>query len=132
MKLELKHLAPYLPYGLEIKTHLLTNANRIKVTAVLIHDQIEYYDEDSGYEIINFTDIKPILRPLSDLTKEIEHDGRRFVPANIMGYEKGQYYLMRKPTNYNMSYNNVTQLLEWHFDVFGLIDNGLAININEL
>ena len=31
-----------------------------------------------------------------------------------------------------MSYGLVSKLIEWHFDVFGLIEKGLAIDINTL
>ena len=33
-------------------------------------------------ELLNFSNVyQPILRPLSDLTKEIEHNGEKFIPA---------------------------------------------------
>ena len=82
MKLELKHLAGYLPYGLK------------------------YKDIPKGFDGIRELDIKtfdwclengkPILRPLSDLTKEIEVNGEKFVPyinlakkyAEMSGYNE--------------------------------------------
>jgi hypothetical protein len=30
------------------------------------------------------------------------------------------------------NYEDIVKLFEWHFDVFGLIDAGLAIDINTL
>ena len=112
-----------------------------------------------------FEDIKPILRPLSDLTKEIEIDGEKFVPAiklaeinianggqrDIAPTIEFNAKITNKPfgkllkvtkcdTWYLMiSFNNTERikhflfikLLEWHFDVFGLIPEGLAIDINE-
>lgn len=112
MKLELKHLAGYLPYKLQIEDYEpkfmifdLTGAN------------IEY--------VIHYK-TKPILRPLSDLTKEIEVNGEKFVPyENLSAHFEVEYYG-------NMLHKNVEKLLEWHFDVFGLIENGLAIDINTL
>ena len=45
-------------------------------------DELLIYDNNDGsieeyYENL----LKPILRPLSDLTKEIEHNGEKFIPA---------------------------------------------------
>lgn len=113
------------------------------------------------------------LRPLSDLTKEIEVNGEKFVPieklldihSNVnwsasdylevgsshndewwvsfkkkpsfyFGFNKIHgFYAMTKEGN-QQSLNNVYELyqklFEWHFDVFGLIDAGLAIDINTL
>jgi len=75
MELELKHLAAYLPYGLKIQGQ--THGEIQEMTGL-----------NSGVVMINhntkgwadFYDIKPILRPLSDLTKEIEINGEKFVP----------------------------------------------------
>lgn len=66
MKLELKHLAPYLPYGLKL---VYLDGS--------IRDLI-YLDLQSLSRIGIYC--KPILRPLSDLTKEIEVNGEKFVP----------------------------------------------------
>lgn len=49
---------------------------------------VELHCVDNGIGLVNFgwgdakefTNVKPILRPLSSLTKEIEHKGEKFVP----------------------------------------------------
>ena len=97
--------------------------------------------------------IKPILRPLSDLTKEIEVNGEKFVPIERMKrymlvdfkyidnsgvqsvhFPKGNICITS--INYEIAdecpLGFYTKLLEWHFDVFGLIESGLAINKNTL
>lgn len=138
MKLELKHLAPYLPYGLKIQTIGLYEdepyfimSTRYKIKEILIHDVIEYQDKY----------FKPILRPLSDLTKEIEHNGEKFVPLNeIKNLELYSHYELEDFVRNNFSYGNIdslsyqllNQLLEWHFDVFDLHSKGLCIYYNEL
>ena len=70
-KLELKHLAPYLPYGIKIKTN-----HGWEYLESLSSEFINIGNEDF-YE---FHEIKPYLRPLSNLIKEIEHNGEKFVP----------------------------------------------------
>jgi len=117
-KLELKHIAPYLPYKLKAKQFGKTlemvcqphKDNHIALFAILVNTQA-----------------KPILRPLSDLTKEIEHNGKKFVPLDRLtsrGFALANY---RK-----LPYGDIEKLFEWHFDVFGLIDQGLATDINQL
>ena len=80
---------------------------------------------------------KPILRPLSDLTKEIEVDGEKFVPAIELNWSNITTDILSKSINLTNKFNNLfafdyKKLLEWHFDVFGLIEKGLAIDINTL
>lgn len=135
-----------------------------------------------GFEL---HEVKPILRPLSDLTKEIEHNGVRITMMeeiakierpNIMNalnkvkditvFNRGMSFTSRKMgvayryedtvieiTHYKdavfhkkVTHGNdswvfsyfhnypaiIDKLLEWHFDIFGLLDDGLAIDINEL
>lgn len=128
-KLELKHLAAYLPYGFKAKIA----GQYIDKIIGLFNDGVynESYHPDDG-DLPLFIDIKPILRPLSDLTKEIEVNGEKFVPCEKLGYESGYKYLLKKPLKYNMVFQDGLKLFEWHFDVFGLIPEGLAIDINTL
>lgn len=75
MKLELKHLAPYLPYGLQV------NANNSDLHIENFTGEIsswEYYNTRfnvwNEYKIkshmVSIESIKPILRPISSMTKE--------------------------------------------------------------
>jgi hypothetical protein len=128
MKLELKHLAPYLPYGLKFYD------NNIKECSTLF--SIDFNDKyfsclaDDNYEVYNSDeyDYKPILRPLSDLTKEIEVNGKKFIPIQETDIDipfTSNYYFL-------VAYGDVEKLLQFHFDVFGLIEKELAIDINSL
>lgn len=85
-----------------------------------------------------------VLHSLSDLTKEIEVNGEKFVPNDklyelgLPTYEvgfgwsyKGMAFIVKKSID---SYN---KMIEWHFDVehfngVGLIESGLAIDTNTL
>lgn len=172
MKLELKHLAPYLPYGLKVKnenrTYKIITINGFYFSkSELILNSIELNGGISSKEI------KPILRPLSDLTKEIECNGKKVMPileiakvsdsyynwkfdnnslfhkSVFCNHENGTTYRFLINTNGKIFYSiNTTvdgcfmqtnnphlvmmKIFEMHFDVFGLIDAGLAININKL
>lgn len=139
-KLTIKELAPYLPYGLKIFSEdgnsydVITD---IQIAHIIKHNRIG--------------EVKPILRPLSDLTKEIKVNGEKFVPIEY--FELGDDYnesvdygngnikligLLKDMAKYNfidsnyMPYYVVQKLFEWHFDVFGLIEKRLAIDINTL
>jgi hypothetical protein len=118
MKLELKHLAPYLPYELKYK----------------FNNTIYYYQHCSTREF-DYENSRPILRPLSDLQKEIEVNGEKFVPQKKMPYLDFDWLITSvNPQEFVMknNYEDILKLFEWHFDIFGLIKNGLAIDINTL
>lgn len=119
------------------------------------------FQNDSGFPIVElgfmdkykfFSDKKynwlPILHPLSDLTKEIEHNGERFVPIERIRKDIGNVS-MYQYTNGDFEFNIESEyhsqeidlwdgfriaekLLEWHFDIFGLIEEGLAVDINKI
>ena len=114
MKLELKHLAPYLPYGLEALDYL---SKRVKIIG--LKNETYFIDSGNIYAYGDIQDCKPILHPLSDLEE--------FSPAI---YD----YLINKCEGYTvrLQYVDFKTLLENHFDVFGLIEQGLAIDINTL
>lgn len=141
MKLETKHLAPYLPYKLKMKFH---NWETYELHGLSFTDEGEPCTIRDGNFSMSRSNIKlsrPILRPLSDLTKKIEYDGREFIPYNelvdVYGFEhierankvnlQIEDYVVRR-----CSYYLIQKLLEWHFDIFGLIPKKLAIDINKL
>ena len=137
MKLELKHLAPYLPYGLKTKYFLSDAIVLNEGQPEELRDKL--LTEDNIKFVRNFC--KPILRPLSDLTKEIEVNGEKFKADNkFWGFNSFKYYFNQFDKwesafaylNSRAPYGLVQVLFEWHFDVFGLIPQGLAIDINTL
>ena len=131
-ELELKHIAPYLPYGL--KAQLIIKDKVVEtgeIRSVTHHDFATHPTKIS----INYGDaehiwmFKPILRPLSDLSDEYidsltnDLDDRgRFRDCVNMKLFKPEF----------LGYYLVQLLLENHFDIFGLIDSGLAIDKNTI
>ncbi len=127
MKLELKHLAPYLPYELKFKSSIGIRTLNLET--------INYWD--TGY----YLKLKPILRPLSDLDKEIDHNEEKFIPYDALKtiVSDEQWVKICETINepiytkvFDMPYWWVNKIYSWHFDVFGLIEEGLAIDINTL
>lgn len=139
--LTLEHLAPYLPYGIRANV----GETERNITAVSLDSPFVFVSSWKGSrekEMVSIEDIKPILRPISDLTIEIEHNGERFSPKNrIDQYTQvggdGKLYLLVDGALWSCNpllwdYYLVVKLISWHFDVFGLIDKGLAIDINSV
>ena len=169
MKLELKHIAPYLPFSLRFKAKNdvwemteINTTSQWKVWAgtewcckdLKFKPPINCKDNAKGYGF-ELHEVKPILRPLSDLDKNITHNGKTFNPVKelikmpitkesnaLMAFYSlntigvGKY--LEDVANYGdinpkyLSYPLASKLMEWHFDIYHLIDDGLAIDINEL
>lgn len=139
MKLELQHLAPYLPYKLMLSYFDISEYKRKAYLTGITLNEIEttYIRKIRGCsgDLISWSgnndvialQIKPILHPLSDLTKEIEVNKKRFVPIIEIGNS-----IDGGPGYTHSSLTALNKLFEWHFDVFGLIETGLAININTI
>lgn len=152
-KLKLEQLACYLPYGLKFiyndapikinEWELVSLGKRANSNEfVALATRADYKNQiHTTIELI-----KPILRPLSDLTNEIEHNGEKFVPKDILyknhcglefdkDFEVDTYSSGEGGHNsYSLweGYDVIQKLISWHFDIFGLIDAGLAIDINTL
>ena len=169
MGLELKHLAAYLPYKVQYQLYgnfpIKKGVNNIveniaEVTTQNFMRILDDYDKNR----------KPILRPLSDLIKEINIKGDVFIPLVTLCRDFGKrepcnisfgiQYLMHADNGgglkwwflYNKEnksfeltdddkemndyclpqYDMMAKLFEWHFDVFDLINKGLAVNIHDL
>lgn len=97
MKLEIKHIASYLPYGLE--------TNKGKVYGFTTGQNDIPFVECDYSELYPLEEIKPLLKPLSEFD-----DGEDNTPEEI---QKCCWVYTQK-------------LISEHYDVFGLIDNGLA------
>lgn len=135
--LELKHLAPYLPYGLKM---IYVHTNKIGQISN-IYTLGSGYNNDDIKISIDYSEgehiwmYKPILRPLSDLTKEIEIDGEKIVISNEYGYYRFDEMSTLKGGSVILSSIMLKEyeiILKYHFDIFGLIEKGFAIDINTL
>ena len=182
MKLELKHLAPYLPYEFKFISEMDKPYDEFGEVRVWTADGIIKLfgnfclitsENNDAYDI-NFS--KPILFPLSSLTKEITINGKNFMPiknlfelhhcgmrikerlqcfsfnknkikyddfncaitdgVNMFGYSNYGGFKAIDIDEYR-DYTVINQLellmklFEWKFDVFGLIEAGLAEPVTE-
>lgn len=155
-QLELKHIAPYLPYGVKFISELDKPYDELGKQPIWtlngVHELFSEYSllTKENKDSYDMAKCKLILRPLSQLIQEIEHNGKKFVP--IVDLEKIRIGIdiyrpinLDYPIEINIETENYSQtidlydgylvmqkLFEWNFDVFGLIDNGLALNMNEV
>ena len=168
MKLELKHFATYLPYKLKC-TRMKSDSKFVKDFGIKELIGLSFNTNRECFTCIfenselDINQVVPFLHPLSDLTKEIEVNGEKFIPMvellkldntqwlerNPNGrYSKIEYSQNEVLANATFTYQatlsihlhlkslenerswKIEKLKEWHFDIFGLIDAGLAIDIN--
>lgn len=136
MKLELKNIAPYLPYELKFQVPKYYNFGGTKTDMEIMEMQslkgtwIMFYEANSFHPLNKF---KPILRPLSDLIKpEFELDEWRKKAILFLDETANLPFNSRLEHVGSIMYSDVLFLLENHFDIFGLIKKELAIDINTL
>lgn len=128
--LELKDICGYLPYGLMQKHYNDVCSFTIATQSCMGKDVFHEMPIRFG---------KPILRPMSDLTKEITHRGEKFVPLDVLNNRghfiefdvAGLLYTVGgcMDSDWLMVFD---KLNEWMFDYRGLISAGLAIDVNTL
>lgn len=133
MELELKHLSPYLPYDLKVMAPY--EDRQIYSELILlskssgycnVRDARTYAGDVSEYKI---EAIKPILRPLSDITNE--HLQELFRKDEVAKIKK--LISQRDWQQYqDLDYSTILFFCVNHYDFQGLIDKGLAIDINTL
>lgn len=153
-KLELKDLAPYYAYELLFMSKYKT------IHKLGIHNEMRGKGIESR-TIDQCLEMKPLLRPMSDLTKEITHNGETFIPivrllrmkfpdepligrysiikVSKSGYPRAYFEFMATKDIriypfelFDAPYWIIQKLQEWHFDTEKLIERGLAINLNEV
>ena len=132
MNLELKHIAPYLPY--ELNLLYISKGESIKGTLTsLSHYVWETHPTRLGIDTDDKEHIwmfKPILRPLSTLntkfceTHNIEFTHRLWSDLNFNQDPK------KEGCSDYFTFKDIQLLAKFHFDLFGLIDAGLAVEMD--
>ena len=127
MKLELKHLVSYLPYDLK---GIFLNS--------IITLSVNYFSKgtERGYDISAFlsNNIKPILFPLSSLTKDdvknfYQFNNDDFKSIDLKEWAEDLMFFIKTKEPFQLS--QFEYLLSKKFDVFGLIEAGLAEPVTE-
>lgn len=133
--MEIKEIKGYLGTGCKLIYACILDAENDEVN--ILDSRTLQHAVDTSYGTY---EVRLALRPLSDLTKEIEHNGEKFVPIEWL---EDKYYTLDLHKECKSIFEDsrwlttcswllIQHLQNWHFDVFGLIEKGEAININTL
>jgi hypothetical protein len=146
MNITYEHLSAYLPYGLLIqregKIVELCGLDRPYKTNDHYHIRGETKVPNGTYrqvcsfylETRDLVHFKPLLRPMHSLTKSELHRAR-FVDHIDYLTNEFDYWVSCDGISYvidRIPYGHMKFLFENHYDIFGLIDAGSAIDINTI
>ena len=136
--LQAEFLAPYLPFKLKCQ---IKNGKQIKIDVLQAIYNNEVKAECTFFNIVEvqqgFEFVKPILKPLGDLTK----DGKTCDEINDFlepnGLEINNFLLLKNSLNavaisWEEMQNVLNILYREHYDVFGLINKRLAVSIHNV
>lgn len=128
--LEISHVAPYLPFGVKIRD---TELN-------ISYDLLGIYEDKKNQYVFlikrsdfapNHKKYKLELRSLMDLDifRLAQHLFDEH-PEQFNGLKAAQIWCSQIITQdvLNLPYMIVQKLLEWHYDIYGLIRKGLAVD----
>ena len=129
-ELLLKDLCTRLPYDVKV----LYNNKVFNIDYVSsIYKEIKL-DTCDKYTL-DISDVKPYLFPLSSITKEQLFKVQEILGKNEVKIEDGFLNIIDSDRN-TITYLEILALLEWfyknHFDIYGLIPMGLAIDATGL
>tara|TARA_R110000782_G_scaffold173069_1_gene264621 strand:- start:1469 stop:1876 length:408 start_codon:yes stop_codon:yes gene_type:complete len=135
--MKLSNLAGYQPYGLR---GISKNGT---IFLLDVNSSIGGKLEKRGMQTFLTEEFKPILRPLSDLTKAIDEGKFCFeewvdessCPEELEQYTRCIYEKLSDGSPINLhylSYRIIKKMYEHHFDIDGLIEAGSAVDINKL
>jgi len=137
MKLELVHFSSYLPYNLKMTTpngeRILKGIDTAPGNAIGL-----LYWVDTKQAMSFHVDCKPLLLPLLELKDELldKLNDKFFMGTMALNDEYSINHFMYELNNghLKMPFWKSVQVYEWllskHFDVFNLINSGLAVPLN--
>ena len=130
------HLAPYLPYELMFSDGTILHSIDIDNELMLLDTKTHGISNHR----IEWGNILPVLRPISDLDLKIKiefdkYDNKRNYDKEIINLfceENGIDELLENLELSSIRYECVEYMFKNHYDFFGLIEKGLAVDINTL
>lgn len=130
----------YLPYKLNWFIDFEDGDTAVYEMLGLFADSGEVYLD--GYETsVDAKNCKPILRSMSKVVEYFEEiygtleyqDVTDYLDADYLNdYGNLEIEDLENIEPENLTYGTLQVLLKHHYDIFGLIDKGLAINLNEV
>jgi len=126
MELTINHLAAYLPYKIDLQFIIRESVIKTGIMKGIIHNQSETHPTKVSIEFGDYEHIwmfKPILRPMNKLTEKEVTD---------LGFQRAFFTALKRSLKYknwidDVPYRLIKYLLSQHYDIFGLIEAGLAV-----
>lgn len=127
-ELLLKDLCARLPYGV----HLFTNSKH-HIRLLTISNDIDYDEQFWINGLYDIDEVKPYLRPMSnmtdkELTEFLEIKGRNLNSEELKTFREGVTAIVSTLSSYS---KHIDWLNKYHFDYRGLIEKGLAIEVTK-
>lgn len=129
-QLTIEHIAAYLPYGVKVKSIDIFIGDPVFTLAA---ETIS--GTHAGMNWVLSDSFKLVLRPLSQLTEQITHNGDTFTPLERLNHVtmmNGKLQLRGEVEGFHPDpvFEDYRFLHSLHFDTFGLIEAGLAVSMN--
>lgn len=121
MKLEIKHLAPYLPYKLKA-----LSIDGFSVSILGVDFTTNRILNINGDRTFTIAEIKPLLRPLSDYA-DINSDAMNSLNCDMSEQINLNEFAIGYICLGSLYQSTYDLCLKNHIDVFGLINQGLAL-----
>ena len=124
MELQLKHLVQYLPYGLQLQFIVRGKVLQTGTMRTLTFNEHETHPEKVSIEHSDEEHIwmfKPLLKPIDNNAEQLR------IYFMLMSHSRWSD-IIKNPLN--CSYEDLQWMIKNHYDVFGLIDAGLATKIS--
>ena len=136
-KLLLKDLCARLPYGVKYMKYSWDYDIDQEIPEVEVLEDIDKDGYINNTKVYNVGDIKPLLFPLSSMTNELwdkEFRGYGITEFTRDSFKYGCETLEFTNSNPDLSnmVNFINQLIKNHFDIYGLIPMGLAVDATNL
>ena len=129
-ELLMKDISCRIPYGVIVNINGISN---VKLISVSWYGEVGV-DDGSTY-LYPISEIKPYLFPMSSMTKEQLFEVQEILGKNEIEIGDGFLHIIDSDRN-TITYLEILALLEWfyknHFDIYGLIPKGLAIDATGL
>lgn len=135
-ELLLKDICARLPYGVKASYYGVEEERETwdEIEGITLDEDFGGY-VDIGQYSLPIERVKPYLFPLSSMTREQLFEVQEMLGKNEIEIEDGFLHIVDSDRNV-ITYLEILALLEWfyknHFDVYGLIPMGLAIDATNL
>ena len=134
----LKDLCARLPYGVKVRYSSYEKFITCTLQAIdYVYNNVDLWSKDACFNPVNISKIKPYLFPLSSMTNELWD--KEFMGCGITEFTRDSFKYGCETLDFSRSNPNlssmvrfINQLIKNHFDIYGLIPMGLAIDATGL